>query len=651
MKSFLNIFLFIALSIQLAAQSTQPIVFGVATKEQLMQKQHPRYEDAPAAILYKYQKSYITGTSLSDIRFRTDYFVRYKIYNKEGLDYGTFRVPLMRFGHGDFLKSIQGTTLTLENDTIYSDLVNRDMIHIQKMDSYTSIMSVTFPNVKVGAILDVAFSIYGYSPVALPDVIHQAAIPVDRSEADISIPNYMVFQAYTKGFEDIHYNVYNKGGQQYYEITATDLPPIEEEEFINNINNYKAITNFEIKQTKYPLPSEKLGFTWKEIVKTIYKNDYFGDELKKRSYFKSDLKKILAANPGLDSLKLADTIFEFVKNRMNWNNFSTFITLNGLKKAYENRKGNSGEINLILTAMLREAGFDSNPVLLATRDKGIPVFPSIESFNYVLASIHYKGKDYLFDATEKYAVRDVLPLRAINWTGKLIRKDNTYEDIELFPDEMSEMKIQLSGLVLENGTIQGQLKAQMAQQYMLGFRGIKEIDYQDDYKKILEGIYQIEIDDLQDNTAIKTDTVYKESFSFATYNQTDVIGNKIYISPLLFYTTKVNPFKSKEREYPIDFMFPKTETYEIEFTLPEGYKVVYLPEPLSIKFVDELASFRYDIKQEEQKIKVQVHYTSTQSVVAASYYKMFQAFYNKIIDKENDKIVIEKTNTVTIKTQ
>lgn len=179
------------------------IAYGVVTKELLNQKNHPKYPDAPAAILYKYQKSYVEGSSLSNIRMRTEYFVRFKIYNKKGLDYGTFRIPLREYGYGDFVKSIQGTTLMLENDTIYSNLVGLDHIHNQRIDHSLSILTVTFPNIKVGAVLDIAFTLYSYSPVALPDVFHQFSIPVDRSEADIIVPNYMIFQAYTKGFEDI----------------------------------------------------------------------------------------------------------------------------------------------------------------------------------------------------------------------------------------------------------------------------------------------------------------------------------------------------------------------------------------------------------------------------------------------------------------
>jgi hypothetical protein len=62
------------------------------------------------------------------------------------------------------------------------------------------------------------------------------------------------------------------------------------------------------------------------------------------------------------------------------------------------------EINLMLTAMLRYAGLDANPVLTSTRDNGIAVFPTRTAYNYVIASVKIADKQYLLDATSKYTL-------------------------------------------------------------------------------------------------------------------------------------------------------------------------------------------------------------------------------------------------------
>ena len=56
----------------------------------------------------------------------------------------------------------------------------------------------------------------------------------------------------------------------------------------------------------------------------------------------------------------------------------------GTRKAYLEGEGNVADINLLLIAMLRSQGVDANPVLVSTRNNGIPLFPTRKGFNYVI---------------------------------------------------------------------------------------------------------------------------------------------------------------------------------------------------------------------------------------------------------------------------
>jgi hypothetical protein len=60
-------------------------------------------------------------------------------------------------------------------------------------------------------------------------------------------------------------------------------------------------------------------------------------------------------------------------------------------KAYKDKTGNVAEINLMLTAMLRYAGLNANPVLVSTRSNGIAMFPNRTAFNYVIAAVENGG--------------------------------------------------------------------------------------------------------------------------------------------------------------------------------------------------------------------------------------------------------------------
>ena len=73
-----------------------------------------------------------------------------------------------------------------------------------------------------------------------------------------------------------------------------------------------------------------------------------------------------------------------------------------------------------------------------------------------------------------------------------------------------------------------------------------------------------------------------ESYKFLKESQADVIGNKLYFSPLFFLKTSENPFKLEKREFPVDFGYPSSTKYMININLPEGYKVESAPSPISI---------------------------------------------------------------------
>lgn len=129
-----------------------------------------------------------------------------------------------------------------------------------------------------------------------------------------------------------------------------------------------------------------------------------------------------------------------------------------------------GEINLMLTAMLRYAGIDANPVLISTRSNGIALFPSRDAFDYVISAVEIEEALILLDATEAYATPNVIPLRDINWNGRLIRKDGTSANVSLFPKLASKEVTNMAITLKPDGTVNGKIRKQVTEQLALSFR-------------------------------------------------------------------------------------------------------------------------------------------------------------------------------------
>jgi hypothetical protein len=164
----------------------------------------------------------------------------------------------------------------------------------------------------------------------------------------------------------------------------------------------------------------------------------------------------------------------------------------------------------------------------------------------------------------------------------------------------------------------------------------------DSYVEFLENKYgSMNIKDFQ----IENDKNYyspiTETIDFEIENTADIINDKIFFSPMFFLKTKENPFKSEKREYPVDFTFPTESNYNIIITIPDGYAVESYPEQIKIAFED-MATFTYLLNVSGNRIILKVSEVQKTPIVSSEYYETLKEYYQKMVDKQNEKIVLKK---------
>ena len=128
-------------------------------------------------------------------------------------------------------------------------------------------------------------------------------------------------------------------------------------------------------------------------------------------------------------------IFEFAKSKMTWNSIYGMYCDEGVKKAYKEGTGNAADLNLMLTAMFRYAGLNANPVLVSTKNNGIPIFPTRDGFNYVISGVVINGSVFLCDATNKKGEINILEKKLLNWQGRMIVDESTSAWVPLTPSK------------------------------------------------------------------------------------------------------------------------------------------------------------------------------------------------------------------------
>lgn len=665
MKKIITIVAVILFSNYLEAQDYK---FGKVPLEEVTHNVYEKDTSASAVILYKYRNTFFEHDPSQGLVIVTKIHERIKILSKNGLDYATKKVSLYNSNSSkERLSSLKGYTFNEEAGKVKSEKLKKASVFKLKKNENWVEHSFTMPNAKVGSIVEWSYKIT--SPFwKIDDLIIQADIPTKHYFSKIEVLKYFNFQRMAKGGFNMQpkeytenrnlsysYNQSTSGGltqttksdkidvREYItEYDIKDIPALREESHVDNIDNYRYSITYELKSTDFPNRGYKqYSTTWEKVVETINKSDNFGKQFSKIKFLKEDAEMILAKSNG--ELEIMNNAFNHIKRKMTWNKKYGKYSRRNLSKAYKESTGDVSEINLTLVALLRECGLKANPVLVSTRSNGIPLFPTLEGFNYVIACIEINEQDILMDATEKNATPGILPERVLNWEGTLVTPENQYRKVRLYPAKASQRNTLLNVNIEEDGAISGSMSNSFSLLEALDYRGsYKGID-ESSYLETLSSYYALDdISDFKAENIKELDKNIKESFDFERDEGAEVIGSDIYFSPLFFLALDENPFKLEDRKYPINYSYPRVQRKIINIKIPEGYKVTSLPKPIRIKLPDNFGSFLFNITEVEGGINVMSNFKINSAVIPSYSYAELKEFYNQRILKEAEKVVITK---------
>lgn len=665
-------FLVILLLISAAfSSSAQKYELGKVTLEELNEKVHPKDSSAVAAILFKKGDVQFEYSPQKGFEMITTVKTKIKIYKKEGYEWGNHsqRVYIGGNSGDEYLSFKNAVTYNVVDGKIEKTKLKSDGEFVEKVNKFWNRKKITMPNVKVGSIIEFEYVMRTVLIGTIDKWDFQTSIPVNYSEYKTAIPEYFVYNPNQKGYlfptvrtepgrksitftskersEGLVTSTSFSQDQVEYEetkmiYTIQDVPALKDESFVNNINNYTSSISHELSMTRYPnQPFKNFSTNWESVTKTIYDSESFGSELNKTGYFESDIDLLIKDTPSQKE-RIA-YIFNFVKSKVKWNNYYGYSCDDGVRKAYKDQTGNVAEINLMLVAMLRYAGIEANPVLVSTRSNGIPFFPNRTAFNYVIAGVELENNVILLDATDKNSLPNVLPIRDLNWNGRIIRKNGSSAEIDLMPNLLSTDVINVMATISKDAVIEGKVKEQYFDYNAYNYRDRFGELAQENYLELLEKKYNgLEISDYKLTGVKELDKAVVENYSFKHANIVEVIGDKMYFSPLLFFTMSENPFKQEKREYPVDFTFPNEDRYLINITIPDGYAVETLPKSVSIPMSDDLISMKYMVANTDNKIQVSVKFNINSSIIPPDYYDELKAVFTEIVKAQTEKIVLKK---------
>lgn len=659
--NFVFLFLFVLLSGNIHSQIEK---LNRIKKSDLREKQHPRDSTASAAVLYS--SSEITYKRGGRWQYVMEVTKRIKIYDKSGYNQSIVRIPLFNkteFLAADEVSRIKATTYNLEGNKKKSYKIKDEDVFMEDKRDHLSYAVFTMPQIQDGSIIEYSYVVTSDRIESLPTQVFQEDIPVDYAAFQIEIPRMFAYRRYDIGFHDLkvsedvinvslpieaHENGPAAEGSLLVKakqivIEAKDVMPINRENFVHNIDNYKSsiklemtgYRNFDEKEYKY------INKTWDDVVTTVLENKNLGEQLNDSEFLKSTTEEI---TKDFESPKeKANAILVYLKNKMNWNNRLGISTQKNFDEVYDEGTGSVAEINYILTMMMRQAGLDAAPLLLSTRDHGIHVAPTLYGFNYVITAVHIDDDLYLYDASDELSAPNLLREETLNWKGRIIKQDGSSAEVNLDTKLKSHEKVDLEIDFYENNAIHGEVKREFTNYLANQQRRINSGLDREAYLEALENrnmgisILEHEISGMQNPTEN-----INEQFTFEVGEVGDVVQDQIYVNPLFFLASQKPKFIEEDRSYPVDFSFPYSKEYNVIINLKGNLEVDWVPENLKVILPNNYGRYNYSAKVNENQIIINLKQSSKTTFIHHKYYSYLKEFHDQVFEKENEQIVLKK---------
>lgn len=623
---YLYIFFYMVATYGLYAQELE-YTFGEIDVEDLRMKIYSADSAASAVKLLSYGHAYYNeGTH----QIKLVIHERVKVLNKEGLGFGNLALAfpnIIRIG------KLRASVYNL-NDAgeMVETKVNRRKVFKERTGDRKRSIKVTFPDVKVGSVIEYSFEVNTRLATTFYPWYFQDFIPVRHSEFFVEFPTFASYKV--KVVNDRFMDYISPPNDETQRYIAKNLPAVRPEPFVGNLNDYRCAVSFEVSNTSQfrTVGDEQFVADWSGVNRDLLFNISFGQRLSKTK----EMAKLLPPLEGLSDREKIRLIRQTVMQQMTWDKTEGLAVLLPLEEAWESKIRPAQEINMLLIAMLREAGFDADPVVISTRDKGNPDPGNafINQFNYVIAHVSLGDEAILLDAVYEQYPTGLLPTRLINKIGLLVDYEaprwidlnlNGEREVSIYSSEINfDEELNMEGVltILEDGVtaiqqrrfLKSRTEAEVLQYYRQRFSSL--------------AVESVQVENL-DSTTEKL----KILLAFRREAE-EAYGPDVFLNPLIFKKMIENPFKASQRFTPVDYEVPQALRWVYTIKLPESVKIKALPEPMALLLPDDEGLFIYNIAAEKNQIKVLIKYSLQKTFFTVNEYPKLRNFFQEVASSQ-----------------
>ena len=643
--SLLLTILFISLSLAAQSQNQKNMPeWGKIEKADLELKECDFDKNAEALVLFDGGELYGNDYAMIELKRH----IRIKILKDKGLVHANIKIPFYSFKGDESVKKLDAQTFNIDaSGNVVATKVEKKLVYEKKLNKRYSEIVFTFPEVKAGSVIEYKYTLTG---AGLRNWYFQRSIPVKYSRYITEFP--VEFEVRSQPMTSLPYNSErkSKANRNVQTFTMENIPALRDEPYISCEDDY--LQRIESRLIAYNYPTRRVNFiyTWPEIIKDLMEDEDFGVQLRKEIPRTADLDAELKTRKSAYEKML--TIHRYVKKNMEWNGYDNIWALDGVKSAWKDKKGTSGEINLILINLLKDADLDAHPILVSTREHGMidHFVPSIRDFDKVMAYVKIseggKEKTYVLDATDKYNPSQLIPYDVMYSEGLVIEKLDTRQwGWKVLWDDNKGF----TNLVLLQADIdeKGMMKGKASVNSFDYTRVSRVPDLKKGKDKYLEEYFTssnpvAKLDSFAVTNEDNDSLPLIQEFTFTEPVQSS--GEYQYFSINKFSGLEKNPFVADTRFSDVFFGAKRNYIIVGNFTIPDDYSFEELPKNLRMILPDTSISLTRMSAVNGNRLSVRFNLEFKKPFYTVGEYADFKEFYKKLFDILNEQFVVRKKN-------
>jgi hypothetical protein len=635
-----------------AAQELTPekAEWGDVSREHLELDAHPSDSNATAIIL----------SDVGETRFRRNGELRFertrriKLLTESAYDeYGTVKLSYVHDDMMQRVKNVDGHTFILNDDgEVERFELDGDDVYEEEVDDTHGRVTFTLPNLKPGAIIEYRYEIRSKNPIFLNAWNFQHGEPTLYSEYVAEAPENLDYAVIAKSSpqfdtkETHSVNTHVGPGVEYVWI-ATEVPALRAEPFMTTLEDHRASVQFQLRGIRNPNTNryQPILTSWTEVAEGLMGSLEFGRNLTRHQYVRRYTEKVIGdAGADTDEEKI-EAIYDFVAARMSWTKEDErFVIDRQLDDVLKEQSGTTAEINMLLCSMLMHADIDARPVLISTRDHGqvMPLYPFLSQFNALVVGIPGADETTFLDATDPNRPAGLLPTRALNGQGWMVHESEPTW-IPIPPTGADQRTSLVSATLSADGTLSGSVN--VSDQSYRALDGRHALDESDADAFVADDVFEgrdaeISEAEVENLDAIDKPLKTKASFEMPAYAQ--VAGDFLYVNPVLIGRQSENVLKSPTRQFPVNYGYPRMETYTLTLQIPEGYEVKEAPKNTRVRLGEKQGDFIRMTQASGDRVMMRMTFMIRQPVFAAEQYDMLRNFYKEIVSAHAQPLVLQR---------